>query len=774
MAITPIPSTRVSDLFVRQRLVNQLNSDQIDLARLQTQISTGRRIILPSDDPSAALRAISLQQLLERKEQVQSNLTTNQSFLAATDSSLSAVSGLLASIRGTALSVSDSTSSDTERAAAAQEVERAIQQFVDTGNQKFRGRYLFAGSRTSEQPFELRGDHVLYRGNQGDLSSYSDIDLLFKTNADGDSVFGAISQAVEGTVDLNPVLRANTRLADLRGGQGISKGSIAISDGTQISIVDLGKAETIGDVAAMIRANPPQGRVINVSITPTGLKLQLDAAGGGVLTIKEVGGGTTASELGIRSESGIVGAPVIGTDLEPRLLSTTSLYDILGSSATATISSGGANNDFQIEARGHGAAFNDVTVSFVNNPAIAAGSETVVYDDSNPLDKKLIFQVNGASTTANNLIAALNNDPVAGNLFRASLVDSDSSLSLAAGTGLINPVLTATTAGGSGTDFDRNSGIRITIGGATHTLAFTDADTIQDVVNKINSAGAGVLAEINDQGTGINVRSRLSGADFSIGENGGSTAAQLGLRSFTTATRLEDLNHGIGVHSSSDADFRITRPDGSAFDIAVGTAQTIGDVIDLINNAPLNADPLTKVTARLSTVAGGIELVTDNNSSTTPFRVTKLNSSQAAQDLGLLPIDADQSAAAVVSGSTLVIGGRDTNPLEVNGIFNSLIRLHDALVANDSVGIQRSIALLDGNTLSLNLSRAEIGARQQGLDILKSRLDDEVISLKESLSTEIDTDVPQAISDLMARQAALQASLQLTGSISRLTLLDFL
>ena len=77
--------------------------------------------------------------------------------------------------------------------------------------------------------------------------------------------------------------------------------------------------------------------------------------------------------------------------------------------------------------------------------------------------------------------------------------------------------------------------------------------TIEDLLNAINGSGADVLASINAAGTGIDVRSRLSGAEFSIGENGGTTATQLGIRTLTESTALAALNHGAGVDSRSKA-----------------------------------------------------------------------------------------------------------------------------------------------------------------------------------------------------------------------------
>ncbi len=63
---------------------------------------------------------------------------------------------------------------------------------------------------------------------------------------------------------------------------------------------------------------------------------------------------------------------------------------------------------------------------------------------------------------------------------------------------------------------------------------------------------------------------------------------------------------------------------------------------------------------------------------------------------------------------------------------------------------------------------------QQGLDAVGARLDDEGVELQRALSDEIDADLLEAISNMTARQAALQASLQLTSRVFQLTLLDYL
>src|SRR6476646_8851730 len=127
MSIIPIPSTRVGDLFIRNRLVGQAQSDQLSLFKLQNQISTGKRMTLPSDDAPAALRAINLQRLLDRKGQISTNIQSSTGYLNAADASLSGVSSTLVDIRGQVVGIAGTLSNDADRQQLINSVNQAIQ-----------------------------------------------------------------------------------------------------------------------------------------------------------------------------------------------------------------------------------------------------------------------------------------------------------------------------------------------------------------------------------------------------------------------------------------------------------------------------------------------------------------------------------------------------------------------------------------------------------------------------------------------------------------------
>lgn len=808
-SISDISSSRVSNQFMLQQLVRQVNAGQTAMEQLQMQISTGQQFQLPSENPSAAQRVITIQSLLQRKDQLKTNVATNQSYLGATDTALSSASSLIGNIRSAALAVVGSTASDPQRAAVVQQINQAVQQLMTIGNQQFNGRYLFAGSNTGAAPFAAGASGtVQYMGNDRPVSSYSDIGAMFATNVTGAEAFGALSQPIEGRTLAAPVIY-DTRLADLNGGAGVSPGSIAISDGHNTSVIDLRNAATIADAAMMIRNNPPQGRTLNVDVTPTGLTINLVPLGGNPpqdnLLVQEVGGNSTAHDLGIFTPTGVGAGPVVGAALHPAITATTPASDILGTRAMANVSIPGPCNDLILDAKSvgsiaaDGTVLNGVTVQFVNT-APAAGQESATFVPGNPgTPGTLTVSILAGASRPSQIVAAINN--AVGSPFTARLDPTD----VNGGSEQVVAALpgSTTTVGGSGVVFDQTHGLLIQSGGTTYTVDISAAKTVEDVLNAINGCGAGMFAQINADRTGIEVQCRTSGVDFSIGENGGTTSTQLGLRTLTDNTQLADLNYGQtrasyssatlpvqGVgHSTSGPngiDFTISQPDPAgppnppiSFSITAGDfsndpakgdfakISTVGQLCDLITQKA-QAAGLTTLRAQQATTGNGIELIDDSNTPR-PITVTSDPRSTAAVDLGL--IAKGQTSNTAASGT---LTGTDTNPQETGSVFNALERLATALQSNDNVGIQRAMGLLDGSVQNMNNTRAELGARQQGLTAISSQIDFQEIDLKSALSTDFDTNMAEAISNLTTSQIAYQASLQVAGSTLKMTLLNYL
>lgn len=310
----------------------------------------------------------------------------------------------------------------------------------------------------------------------------------------------------------------------------------------------------------------------------------------------------------------------------------------------------------------------------------------------------------------------------------------------------------------SGAGIDQASGLTITNGTQTTTIDFSSAVTVEDLLNRINSAGVGVSARINADGMGIDILNALHTTDLTIGENGGTTASDLGIRSYTPATQSSELNNGKGVRTVSGADIQVTRRDGTAFQVDLSNLGTVQDVIDAINTA----DGGGGVTASFSTSGNGIVL-NDSTAGAGTLAVTAVNFSLAADDLGL---------AVTASGATLT--GKDVNGIRSVGLLGNLARLRDALASGDQAEITAAAEGLQVDLDGVVRMRGAVGARVQEMESRQARLEDQELANKSLLSQLEDADYNEAITRFQSLQTALQANLQTTGRLLSQSLLDFL
>jgi len=323
--------------------------------------------------------------------------------------------------------------------------------------------------------------------------------------------------------------------------------------------------------------------------------------------------------------------------------------------------------------------------------------------------------------------------------------------------------LTPVTSLAAGAGIDIQSGLVITNGGRIAVVDISTAQTVQDIINAINNAGVYVLARINDAGTGIDVFNQVSGASLSIGENGGTTATDLGIRTFDTATPLTELNFGSGVTNlAGQTDLRITAKNGASFEVDLDGAATAGDVINLINTAAQSAG--VAMTASFATIGNGIRLQ-DATGGAGDLSVQSANVSTAATQLGL---------QQTVSGPAMELVGADVNPTRTDGIIDALIQLENALRTDDTQGISAAGGRLDDLRAEVIRIHGMIGARSQSMTAQRQQLEDAALSTQVFLSQVEDLDYAEAVTQMQQAMVRLQANLQTSPMVMNLSLLEFL
>lgn len=296
-------------------------------------------------------------------------------------------------------------------------------------------------------------------------------------------------------------------------------------------------------------------------------------------------------------------------------------------------------------------------------------------------------------------------------------------------------------------------------------VSLAGAATIEDVLNRINNAGVFVEARINEAGDGIDVVSRLNGGRMRIEEIGaGTTAAQLGIFSTLGTTRVEDLNNGLGLDTAvAGDDLQFTLSDGSVIRVDLSGAETVQDVIDLINTDPENGAGF--LTASVNALTGDSLLLTDSSGGTGTFTVRSLNGSRAAENL--------QIDVAAVGGT---ITGDSLQPAGVQSrsIFTVLVRLREALETNNRPFLDAAIRQIDPAQRGLEDAISLTGSRGARLEATKLRITEEKLQFERLLTGIRDADIAEVATRLQVQQVTLQASLAAAARILQMTLFNFL
>ncbi len=638
--------TRVTNTLQSNMLLGSMNSSMRKILELESQISSGYRILKPSDDPLGANRTLEIQSMLDEIARYRKNIQTADHRLSSTESALRNLDDLLDSAKTIMLREVGSSSTTDTRANSAIEVDNILGQALSLANSQFGNHYLFGGAVDGADPFSLMSDYVLYNGDENEESVQISAGITMAANIAGSSAFGALTTEIRGNVDLDPIITVDTLLRDLNGGEGIAAGSIIVGDGLTTTTIDLTGAETIGDVLDIIN-NDPAGFVTAI-INGAGNGLELDTISTGNISVDEVNGNTTASDLGILQTT-LVAGPLVGSDTDPAL----------------------------------------------------------------------------------NLLSPIT--------------------SLLAGAGLTN----------------LSSQITITNGSESATIDFVGATTVQDILNRFNQAGVNIVASINDDRDGINVVSKANGTRLNIQDVGaGTSAAELGLLMTLDRMKLADLNSGIGVATVAGDDLRITRSDGVVVEVDISNATTVGDVISLINNDPENTGGLL-----VAGVAGTNDrlVLTDSSGGGGDLVVENIGASFGASNLGI--------ASTVPNGAPpMVLTGSDLSPagVQTESLFTALIRLRDALLADDSGAITRAGAMIGTAKAKVLNAVAEAGARVQRLEMTDIRLEDEDVNLQTALSETRDVNIAEAIVRLQAEETTFQAGLKTAALLLQNSLLDYL
>ena len=182
---------RISTNQLYQLSNNDLTSMQGSIVKLTQKVDAQQKVLVPSDDPVAAARALDLSQTQSLNTQFVTNRNNAKSSLATVGSSLDSVTQLLTKVKADVVQAGNASFSNAERANMAAELKGNLNELLGLANATDGlGNYVFAGYKSTTQPFSYDSmGNIVYNGDQGTQSLQVDATRQMEVSVSGQAVF---------------------------------------------------------------------------------------------------------------------------------------------------------------------------------------------------------------------------------------------------------------------------------------------------------------------------------------------------------------------------------------------------------------------------------------------------------------------------------------------------------------------------------------------------------------------------------------------------------
>lgn len=192
---------RISTSQIYQQGMEAFGKQQTKLSTLQQHISTGVRLVKPSDDPAASTRVLELQEQVSLQTQYQVNIESADTRLKLQEETLSALENISHRLRELAIQGNNGVLDITASQALSVEVSELLEEMVALGNVRdANGDFLFAGFQNQAEPFTITStgsiQHVVYNGDDGRRSLQISETRQMAVDTPGSEVFLQLPSAM--------------------------------------------------------------------------------------------------------------------------------------------------------------------------------------------------------------------------------------------------------------------------------------------------------------------------------------------------------------------------------------------------------------------------------------------------------------------------------------------------------------------------------------------------------------------------------------------------
>lgn len=183
---------RITNKIMQNNSLSNINMNKVLEDKLNTQMSTKKKITKPSDDPVIAIRALRLRgNVTEVTQYYKKNIPDANSWLEVTEGALKKTSDIITNMIGQVTKGANGDQPSDVREIILEQLKALRNEVYSTADVDYAGRYVFAGYRTDTSISFIAAEKKEYTiTEQLDTSAMDDVTYIktTATNAAGDTV----------------------------------------------------------------------------------------------------------------------------------------------------------------------------------------------------------------------------------------------------------------------------------------------------------------------------------------------------------------------------------------------------------------------------------------------------------------------------------------------------------------------------------------------------------------------------------------------------------
>jgi flagellar hook-associated protein 3 FlgL len=160
---------RITPALVTSTTLNDLNTSLAALQQTTDELSSGRTILEPSDNPYGASQVIDLQSQLEGLASYEGNAQEGISWENTAASAMTNIGQVTQRVRELLVQGANGTYNQNDLNTMALQVEQLTESIKQDANTQYAGEYIFSGTATTTPPYE-QGANDEYKGNEETVS----------------------------------------------------------------------------------------------------------------------------------------------------------------------------------------------------------------------------------------------------------------------------------------------------------------------------------------------------------------------------------------------------------------------------------------------------------------------------------------------------------------------------------------------------------------------------------------------------------------------------